>query len=172
MRSELRSLGPAAERAAMEQHGFLAFIARLCLVLIFPFSCLSKIFDYPSAMAQAAQGWIALPGARDAVVGARRHPRGCRSFLHPIWLLSPAGGAAVHILRGRNGRSVSQLLGFSLQQRCLECELLAVSQEFRAGRRFSLHCRRRKNAIAAQRLFIKPALGPKNERAQIEEWRL
>jgi len=63
MRSQSQSWVPAAERAAMEQHGFLAFIARLCLVLLFPFSCLNKIFDYPSAMAQAAQGWIPLPPA-------------------------------------------------------------------------------------------------------------
>jgi len=40
---------------------FLAFLARLCLVLIFPFSALSKIFDYQSAMQQAAHGWIPLP---------------------------------------------------------------------------------------------------------------
>ncbi|HEY7665588.1 MAG TPA: DoxX family protein [Xanthobacteraceae bacterium] len=41
----------------------LSFIARLCLVLIFPFSALNKIFDYQSAMAQAAHGWIPLPPA-------------------------------------------------------------------------------------------------------------
>ena len=29
-----------------EQDQFLAFIARLCLVLLFPFSALNKIFDY------------------------------------------------------------------------------------------------------------------------------
>ena len=44
-----------------EQNEILAFIARLCLVLIFPISAISKIFDYQSAMAQAAQGWIPLP---------------------------------------------------------------------------------------------------------------
>jgi putative oxidoreductase len=43
------------------QDEFLAFVARLCLVLIFPFSALSKIFDYQSAMGQAAHGWIPLP---------------------------------------------------------------------------------------------------------------
>jgi putative oxidoreductase len=61
MRSEFQSRVPAAEPAPAEQDRFLAFIARLCLVLIFPFSCLSKIFDYQSAMAQAAHGWIPLP---------------------------------------------------------------------------------------------------------------
>jgi putative oxidoreductase len=40
---------------------FLAFLARLCLVLIFPLSAVSKIFDYQSAMQQAAHGWIPLP---------------------------------------------------------------------------------------------------------------
>jgi putative oxidoreductase len=43
------------------QDQLLAFIARLCLVLIFPFSALNKIFDHQAAMAQAAQGWIPLP---------------------------------------------------------------------------------------------------------------
>ena len=38
----------------------LDFIARLCLVLIFPFSALNKILDHESAMAQAAHGWIPL----------------------------------------------------------------------------------------------------------------
>jgi putative oxidoreductase len=41
-----------------EEDGFLAFIARLCLVVLFPFSALNKIFDYRSAMDQAAEGWI------------------------------------------------------------------------------------------------------------------
>jgi hypothetical protein len=52
---------------------FLAFIARLCLVLLFPFSALNKIFDHQAAMAQAAQGWIPLeedqPKADMLVVG-------------------------------------------------------------------------------------------------------
>jgi putative oxidoreductase len=43
------------------QDQLLAFIARLCLVLIFPFSALNKIFDHQTAMAQAAHGWIPLP---------------------------------------------------------------------------------------------------------------
>lgn len=37
------------------------FIARLCLVLLFPFSALNKIFDYQAAMVQAAHGWVPLP---------------------------------------------------------------------------------------------------------------
>jgi putative oxidoreductase len=44
-----------------QQDQFVAFIARLCLVLIFPFSALSKIFDQQAAMAQAAHGWLPLP---------------------------------------------------------------------------------------------------------------
>ena len=51
-----------------EQDQFLAFIARLCLVLLFPFSALNKIFDYQSAMAQAAQGWIPLPPSAAALL--------------------------------------------------------------------------------------------------------
>ena len=58
MRSQPQTLVLAAERTMTEQHRFLAFIPRLCLVLIFPFSCLNKIFDCQSAMAQAAHGWI------------------------------------------------------------------------------------------------------------------
>ena len=50
------------------QDELLAFIARLCLVLIFPFSALNKIFDHQSAMAQAAHGWIPLPAAAAAVL--------------------------------------------------------------------------------------------------------
>jgi putative oxidoreductase len=44
-----------------EQDQFVAFIARVCLVGLFPFSVLNKIFDYQSSMAQAAHGWIPLP---------------------------------------------------------------------------------------------------------------
>ncbi len=42
----------------MTQQEILPFIARLCLVVLFPFSALNKIFDHQGAMAQAAQGWI------------------------------------------------------------------------------------------------------------------
>ena len=41
-----------------QQDQFFPFIARLCLVVLFPFSALNKIFDHQAAMAQAAQGWI------------------------------------------------------------------------------------------------------------------
>jgi putative oxidoreductase len=46
-----------------QQSEFLAFLARLCLVLIFPFSALNKIFYYQAAMEQAAHGWIPLPAS-------------------------------------------------------------------------------------------------------------
>ena len=52
----------------MTQDQFLAFIARLCLVVIFPFSALNKIFDYQAAMTQAAQGWIPLPPSLAALL--------------------------------------------------------------------------------------------------------
>ena len=51
-----------------EQNQFLAFIARLCLVLLFPFSALNKIFDYQAAMTQAAHGWIPLAPSAAAVL--------------------------------------------------------------------------------------------------------
>ena len=63
MNAQPRNLVLAAERTTAEHDPLLAFVARLCLVLIFPFSCLNKIFDYQSAMAQAAHGWIPLPPA-------------------------------------------------------------------------------------------------------------
>jgi len=46
MTSQTQSWLPGAEQTTTEQHRFLAFIARLCLVLLFPFSCVNKIFDY------------------------------------------------------------------------------------------------------------------------------
>jgi putative oxidoreductase len=61
MRSQPQSVALAYEETTTEQHRLLAFVARLCLVLLFPFSCLNKIFDYKSAMAQAATGLIPLP---------------------------------------------------------------------------------------------------------------
>jgi len=49
----------------------LPFIARLCLVVLFPFSALDKIFDYSNAVAQADASGLPVPG----------------------WLLLLAGGA-------------------------------------------------------------------------------
>jgi putative oxidoreductase len=68
MRSQSQSWVPAAERSTTEHDRLLAFIARLCVIIIFPFSCLNKIFDFQSAMAQAAQGWIPLPPAPAALL--------------------------------------------------------------------------------------------------------
>ena len=58
MRSQPPNLSPATQHTTTVHDRMLAFIARFCLVLLFPFSCLNKIFDYQSAMAQAATGWI------------------------------------------------------------------------------------------------------------------
>ncbi len=44
-----------------QENQLLASIARLCLLLLFPFSALQKIFDPQAAMAQAGHGWIPLP---------------------------------------------------------------------------------------------------------------
>jgi putative oxidoreductase len=68
MRSQPQTWPPTAEQTTTEQDRSLAFIARLCLVLLFPFSCLNKIFDYQSAMAQAAHGLIPLPPAAAALL--------------------------------------------------------------------------------------------------------
>jgi putative oxidoreductase len=51
-----------------QQNEFLAFLARLCLVLIFPLSALNKIFDYQAAMEQAAHGWIPLSASLAALL--------------------------------------------------------------------------------------------------------
>jgi putative oxidoreductase len=51
-----------------EQNQSLALIARLCLLVLFPFSALQKIFDPQAAMAQAAHGWIPLPPSLAAVL--------------------------------------------------------------------------------------------------------
>jgi putative oxidoreductase len=51
-----------------QENQILDFIARLCLVVIFPFSALDKIFNYQSAMAQAGHGLIALPDTWAAVL--------------------------------------------------------------------------------------------------------
>jgi putative oxidoreductase len=58
----------AAERLMIQQTQSLAFIARFCLVLLFPFSALQKILDPQAAMAQAAHGWIPLPPSAAAVL--------------------------------------------------------------------------------------------------------
>ena len=50
------------------QEEVLTFIARLCLVLIFPFSALNKSFDHQAAMDQAAHGWIPLPAPMAALL--------------------------------------------------------------------------------------------------------
>jgi putative oxidoreductase len=52
----------------MIQQQYLDFIARLCLILLFPFSALQKIFDPHAAMAQAAHGWLPLPPAPAALL--------------------------------------------------------------------------------------------------------
>lgn len=41
---------------------WLPGIARFCLILLFPFSALDKIFDYSSAVAQANQSGMPMPG--------------------------------------------------------------------------------------------------------------
>src|SRR5262249_28118661 len=45
----------------IRQEEFLAFIARLCLVLIFPFSALDKLSNHQSPLHTSAQGLVPLP---------------------------------------------------------------------------------------------------------------
>ena len=68
MRSQTQNWLLAAEQTTTEHDRILAIIARLCLALLFPFSCLDKIFDYQSAMAQAAHGLIPLTPAPAALL--------------------------------------------------------------------------------------------------------
>jgi putative oxidoreductase len=46
----------------------IAVIARICLVAMFPFSALEKIFDWRAAVAQASSSWV--PGGAVLVVMA------------------------------------------------------------------------------------------------------
>ena len=138
-----------------EQNQFLDFIARLCLVLIFPFSALNKIFDHQSAMAQAAHGWIPLP------------PSLAELLLVLGGMLEVIG--PVCILLGFYRRQAALLFIFYVIATAVlfhnfwsfpfngdewNREFLAVRQEYRAGRRVSLHCRRCKDAIPARRFLV------------------
>jgi putative oxidoreductase len=51
-----------------QENRVVDFIARLCLVLIFPFSALDKIVNHQSAMAQSGHGLIALPQSLAALL--------------------------------------------------------------------------------------------------------
>jgi putative oxidoreductase len=51
-----------------QENQVVDFIARLCLVLLFPFSALDKIVNHESAMAQAGHGLIALPPSLAALL--------------------------------------------------------------------------------------------------------
>ena len=51
-----------------QENQVVDFIARLCLVLLFPFSALDKIVNDDSAMAQAGHGLIALPPSLAALL--------------------------------------------------------------------------------------------------------
>jgi putative oxidoreductase len=46
----------------------IAVIARICLVAMFPFSALEKVFDWRAAVAQASSSWV--PGGAGLVVVA------------------------------------------------------------------------------------------------------
>src|SRR2546425_1141468 len=50
------------------QNQFLEFMARLSLVVLYPFSARNKVFDDQSAMAQAAHCWIPLPSSMEELL--------------------------------------------------------------------------------------------------------
>jgi putative oxidoreductase len=75
----------AKERAMSQENHLLDFIARLCLIVLFPFSALNKIFDHQSAMAQAANGLIPLPPAISALLLVLG---GILEVLGPVCILS------------------------------------------------------------------------------------
>jgi putative oxidoreductase len=75
----------AKERVMSQQNQLLDFIARLCLVVLFPFSAINKIFDHQSAMAQAADGLIPLP---PAISAALLMLGGLLEVLGPVCILS------------------------------------------------------------------------------------
>ena len=161
-----------AERTITEHDRLLAFIPRLCLVLIFPFSCLNKVFDYQSAMAQAAHGWIPLVPAIAAlllVLGGTLEAVGplCILFgfyrrqaallfifyvvatavlFHNFWSF-PFNGDAWNENFGRSSSILGWLAVFSIS---------LLTQGW--------------NRCAAP--FRSGCVRPKNERAPVDEWRL
>jgi putative oxidoreductase len=59
----------------------IAVIARICLVAMFPFSALEKVFDWRAAVAQASSSWV--PGGAVLVVMAI-----CIEGVTPICIVS------------------------------------------------------------------------------------
>ena len=145
----------------MTQDPFLAFIARLCLVVIFPFSALNKIFDFQAAMTQAAHGWIPLPPTLAALLLVCG---GLLEIFGPICILTGFYRRQAALLFIFYVIATAVLFhnfwSFPFNGDAWNAELLAVPEEFRSGGRFPLHCRRRKDAVAARGLFTEPAIGP------------
>src|SRR5215469_4131213 len=172
MRSQPQSLVLAAERTTTEHDRLLAFIARLCLVLLFPFSCLNKIFDYQSAMAQAATGGYRFP----------RRPRRCCWCSAVPSRLSVLFASCLAFIGVR--RPYCSYSTWSRQRFCFTTFGVSPSTAMRGMRTFGRSSRisgwlavfstlpptQRCNRCAALSRLVLARL--KNERAQIEERRL
>ena len=81
---------------------YLPFIARACLVLLFPFSALDKIFDYGNAVAQADASGLPVPGWLLLLLG------GCLEVFGSLGILLNISRPAIRIvvlllLRGHGG---------------------------------------------------------------------
>jgi putative oxidoreductase len=63
----------------------LPFIARFCLVLIFPFSALDKIFDYGNAVVQADASGLPVPGLLLLLLGGSLEVFGSLGILLNIY---------------------------------------------------------------------------------------
>src|SRR5207249_1443604 len=99
-----------AERVMNQENKPLAFVARLCLVLIFPFSALDKIFNHKSALAQAGEGLIALPRSMAVlllVLGGKLRCCSCSMSSSPPSCSTIFGAFRSVAIRGRrtSGRS-------------------------------------------------------------------
>ena len=68
----------------------LPFIARFCLVLLFPFSALDKIFDYGNAVAQADASGLPVPGWLLLLLGGSLEVFGSLGILLNIYARSLA----------------------------------------------------------------------------------
>ena len=109
----------------------LPFIARFCLVLLFPFSALDKIFDYGVAVTQADASGLPVPGW--LLLGGSLEVFGSLGILlnlyaRPLALLFCFYCVATAVL-------FHNFWIYTVRQRGLAEQLLAVSQELRVGGR-------------------------------------
>lgn len=137
-----------------DQDQLLAFIARLCLVLIFPFSALSKVFDYPSAMAQAAHGWIPLPSSAATfllVLGGMLELVGPPCILFGFYRRQAALLFIVYVIA--TAVLFHNFWSFPFYGDAWS-EFLAIPKKLWLGGRISLYRDRRQDALTAPRILL------------------